>query len=459
MKIYNTMSGKKEELIPQRDKEINMYVCGPTVYNYIHIGNAMPLIIFDTFRRYLKYKGYKVKYVQNITDVDDKIINRMKDENKSYNEVVDFYIKAFKEDAKNLGVEDPDVEPRVSQEIDEIIKFVQDLIDKGYAYVVNGDVYYDISKFKDYGKLSKKNIEDLIEDHRVSSINEKRNPGDFALWKKMKPGEPYWESPWGKGRPGWHIECSTMSNKYLGKTLDIHAGGIDLVFPHHENEIAQSEARNGVTFSRYWMHNAHINMNGEKMSKSLGNIKLVKEVLKEFSGEVVRFFFLSKHYRSTIDYSYEALVASRSSLERIYNYLDKIEKKYDVSQEIKIDLLKNFLEKFEKALDDDFSTGRAIAVIFEAIKYSNEKDEPKVYVESYHLIKDIFGKILGLFNKKKDGGNKELENVMQVLLDVRTELRNRKIWDVADKIRDELNKIGIEIKDSKEGSSWRIRVK
>ncbi len=459
MKIYNTMSGKKEELIPLKDKQINMYVCGPTVYNYIHIGNAMPLIIFDTFRRYLKYKGYKVKYVQNITDVDDKIIKRMHEENKSYEEVTSFYINAFKQDARNLGVEDPDVEPRVSQEIDEIIKFVQDLIDKGYAYVTNGDVYYDISKFKNYGKLSKKKIEDLIGDHRVSSVNEKKNPGDFALWKAMKPGEPYWDSPWGKGRPGWHIECSTMSNKYLGSTLDIHAGGQDLIFPHHENEIAQSEARNGVEFSKYWMHNAHIKMNGEKMSKSLGNIRLVKDVLKEFSGEVVRYFFLSKHYRSTIDYSYEALTSSRASLERVYNYLDEVESKYGIGKEVKIEKLKDFLKKFEDALDDDFSTGRGIAVIFEVINYAKEKNDPEIFVESYYLIKNIFGKILGLFNRKKDNKNEDMDKIMQVLLDVRMELRQRKIWDLADKIRDNLNEIGIEIKDSKEGSSWRFKVK
>ncbi len=459
MKIYNTMSGKKEELIPLKDKQINMYVCGPTVYNYIHIGNAMPLIIFDTFRRYLKYKGYNVKYVQNITDVDDKIIKKMNEEGKSFDEITSFYIKAFKEDAKNLGVEDPDVEPRVSQEIDEIIIFIKDLIDKGYAYVVNGDVYFDISKFKEYGKLSKKKIEDLIGDHRVTSINDKRNPGDFALWKAMKPGEPYWDSPWGKGRPGWHIECSTMSNKYLGKTLDIHAGGQDLIFPHHENEIAQSEARNGTTFSKYWMHNAHINMNGEKMSKSLGNIKLVREVLKEFSGEVVRFFFLSKHYRSTIDYSYEALSAARSSLERIYNYLDGVESQYNVSREVRIATLQPFLDKFENALDDDFSTGRAIAVVFEVINYSKEKNDPDIFVESYYLVKNIFGKILGLFNRKQETKDSRFDEIMELIINVRKELRQRKIWDLADYVRKGLNDVGIEIKDTKDGTNWRFKVK
>jgi cysteinyl-tRNA synthetase len=456
------MTGKKEDFIPLHDKEVNMYVCGPTVYNYIHIGNARVFIVFDTIRRYLEYKGYKVNYVQNFTDIDDKLIKRAYEENTTVKILAEKYIEEYFKDADSLGIRRATVHPRATENINEIINFIKSLIEKGYAYVVNGDVYYNTIKFKDYGKLSHKNIEELLSGARIEINEEKKNPMDFALWKAEKPGEPSWESPWGKGRPGWHIECSAMAMKYLGKTIDIHAGGPDLIFPHHENEIAQSEAVNNVPFAKYWMHIGYLNINNEKMSKSKGNFFTVRDILNHYEPEVLRFFMLTAHYRNPINFSPELLEQAKSGFMRLSNAVDNLKYLFEVSKDREpvedersfMDKLKEYEKRFELSMDDDFNTADAIAVLFEMVKDINTNIDGNSSKELIRYTLDIFLKlssILGFFYKKPD----LIEDEIKALIDERENARKNKNWALADKIRDELKKQGIILEDTPNGVRWR----
>ncbi|MBQ4180754.1 MAG: cysteine--tRNA ligase [Firmicutes bacterium] len=458
MKIYNTMSRHKEELIPQNPKALTMYVCGPTVYNYIHIGNARPFVVFDTMRKYLEYRGQKVKYVQNFTDVDDKIINRAREEGITAMEVADKYIQAYYEDAKALNITRATVHPRVSETIPDIIAFVQGLIDKGMAYEVNGDVYYRTRKFPGYGKLSGQNIDYLEAGARIQVGDIKEDPLDFALWKAQKPGEPAWESPWGMGRPGWHIECSAMSKKYLGTTIDLHAGGEDLQFPHHENEIAQSEGLSGQTFSRYWMHNGFITVNNEKMSKSAGNFFLVRDILKEYDGEVLRFFLLSAQYRGPVNFSRELMEQAKAGLERMRNC--KASLKHMINTQTgamtedeakKLEALGVHKEHFIAFMDDDLNTADAISAIFELVKDINTAIAggcSREFAEkALALLTELTG-VLGLLIQEP---KVEVEPEIQALIDARQAARKEKNWAEADRIRDELAAKGIQLKDTPQG--------
>ena len=459
MKIYNTMSRHKEELIPQNPKVLTMYVCGPTVYNYIHIGNARPFVVFDTMRKYLEYRGQKVKYVQNFTDVDDKIINRAREEGITAMEVADKYIQAYYEDAKALNITRATVHPRVSETIPDIIAFVQGLIDKGMAYEVNGDVYYSTRKFPEYGKLSGQNIDDLEAGARIQVGDIKEDPLDFALWKARKSeDEIAWESPWGMGRPGWHIECSAMSKKYLGTTIDLHAGGEDLQFPHHENEIAQSEGLSGQTFSRYWMHNGFITVNNEKMSKSAGNFFLVRDILKEYDGEVLRFFLLSAQYRGPVNFSRELMEQAKAGLERMRNC--KASLKHMINTQTgtmtedeakKLEALGVHKEHFIAFMDDDLNTADAISAIFELVKDINTAIAggcSREFAEkALALLTELTG-VLGLLIQEP---KVEVEPEIQALIDARQAARKEKNWAEADRIRDELAAKGIQLKDTPQG--------
>ena len=459
MKIYNTMSRHKEELIPQNPKALTMYVCGPTVYNYIHIGNARPFVVFDTMRKYLEYRGQKVKYVQNFTDVDDKIINRAREEGITAMEVADKYIQAYYEDVKALNITRATVHPRVSETIPDIIAFVQGLIDKGMAYEVNGDVYYRTRKFPGYGKLSGQNIDDLEAGARIQVGDIKEDPLDFALWKARKSeDEIAWESPWGMGRPGWHIECSAMSKKYLGTTIDLHAGGEDLQFPHHENEIAQSEGLSGQTFSRYWMHNGFITVNNEKMSKSAGNFFLVRDILKEYDGEVLRFFLLSAQYRGPVNFSRELMEQAKAGLERMRNC--KASLKHMINTQTgamtedeakKLEALGVHKEHFIAFMDDDLNTADAISAIFELVKDINTAIAggcSREFAEkALALLTELTG-VLGLLIQEP---KVEVEPEIQALIDARQAARKEKNWAEADRIRDELAAKGIQLKDTPQG--------
>ncbi len=406
MKVYNTLTRTKEEFVPLEEGKVKMYVCGPTVYNYIHIGNARPFIIFDTLRRYLEYRGYDVTYVQNFTDVDDKIINRSHEEGISPEEVAAKYIKEYFVDCDGLGIKRATVHPQVTDNIQQIIEFIKELEDKGYAYAVNGDVYFDTNKFEGYGKLSGQKQEDLEAGARIEVNDQKRHPMDFVLWKAKKEGEPGWDSPWGEGRPGWHIECSVMSKRYLGETIDIHAGGQDLTFPHHENEIAQSEARSGKTFSKYWMHNGYININDEKMSKSKGNFFTVRDISKLYDLEIVRFFMLSAHYRNPVNFSDEMLNQAKAGLERLYNTKEKLE--FTLSNlvespltEKEVELVKeldDFRQKFIDAMDDDVNTADAVSVIFELAKLINSNVDENSSLEFAKKCLDEFNELTGVLN-------------------------------------------------------------
>lgn len=468
MKIYNTLTRQKEEFKAICKDEIHMYVCGPTVYNYIHVGNVRPLVVFDTFRRFMKHKGYKVKYVVNFTDVDDKIIDQSKKENRSIQEITDFYIQAFKEDAARLNLlESETIHPRATEYVEKMVDFIRELEEKCAAYAVDGDVFFDISKAKDYGKLSKKNIDELKSGARIDIDEKKKSPLDFALWKKQKESmEPAWESPWGMGRPGWHIECSVMSRSILGDTIDIHAGGADLQFPHHENEIAQSETHNGCTFANYWMHNGMITVDKEKMSKSRGNFFLAKDIAKIFDMEIVRLWLLSVHYRNPIDYSQEVLEQTKASLERLYNAkynwqdLLKETEERELSEEDKkaIVQLNNFVTTFDKHMEDDLNTADGISALFEMVRFGNGafngKSNRKVIGEALEKL-NIIGEALGILYKEKEGIE---DSEILALIEERTQARQAKNYARADEIRDLLKEKGIEIKDTSAGVKFtRVR--
>ncbi|MBY0758640.1 MULTISPECIES: cysteine--tRNA ligase [Sellimonas] len=466
MKLYNTMTRQKEEFVPLEEGKVKMYVCGPTVYNFIHIGNARPMIVFDTVRRYFEYKGYEVNFVSNFTDVDDKIIKKAMEEGVTADEIASRYIEECKKDMADMNVKPATVHPLATQEIPGMIAMIQELIDKGYAYEKNGTVYYRTRKFKDYGKLSHKNLDDLQSGGRellVSGQDEKEDSLDFVLWKPKKDGEPYWQSPWSNGRPGWHIECSEMSRKYLGEQIDIHAGGEDLVFPHHENEIAQSEACNGVEFARYWLHNGFLNIDNKKMSKSLGNFRTVREIGKQYDLQVLRFFMLSAHYRSPLNFSADLMEASKNGLERIVNavdnlkYLRSLAKTEEMSDEEKAQAEKTeeYVKAFEEAMDDDFNTADAVTAIFELVKYANTTAGEESSAAYLNVLFDQIVKlsdVLGLIVDKKE---EMLDDDIEALIEERQQARKEKNFKRADEIRDELLAKGIILKDTREGVQWK----
>lgn len=463
MKLYNTLTRTKEEFVPIEEGKVKMYVCGPTVYNFFHIGNARPFIIFDTFRRYLEYRGYDVKYIQNFTDVDDKIIKRGNEEGITPEQVADKYIDEYFKDADGLGIKRATVHPRVTDNINEIIEFIKELEEKGYAYAVNGEVYFDTQKFEGYGKLSKQNQEDLEAGARIEVNSQKRHPMDFVLWKPRKEGEPGWESPWSVGRPGWHIECSVMSKRYLGDTIDIHAGGQDLAFPHHENEIAQSEARSGKTFSNYWIHNGYININNEKMSKSKGNFFTVRDIADKYDLEVVRFFMLSAHYRNPVNFSDEMLSQSRAGLERLYNTKEKLEftlsnlKVTDIKEDEKglSEELNLFREKFIAAMDDDINTADAISVIFELARFinTNVNEESSIEFAKKCLAEfEELTNVLNIVNKKQE---EVLDADIEKLIQDRVDAKKNKDFALADEIRNKLLEMGIVLEDTRQGTKWK----
>ena len=470
MKVYNTLTRKKEEFVPLEDNKVKMYVCGPTVYNLIHIGNARPMICFDTVRRYLEYKGYDVNYVSNFTDVDDKIIKKANEEGVSAEEISTRYIAECKKDMAGMNIKPATTHPLATQEIPGMIDMIQTLIDKGYAYEKNGTVYYRTRKFEGYGKLSKKNIDELEAGHRddahqlkVSGEDEKEDPLDFVLWKPKKEGEPYWESPWSQGRPGWHIECSVMSKKYLADEIDIHAGGEDLIFPHHENEIAQSEAANGVPFSKYWMHNAFLNLDNKKMSKSLGNFFTVREISEEYDLQVLRFFMLNAHYRNPINFSRELMESAKNSLDRIITSVDNLKhliangRQGDMTEEEKelLDKTKEFYDKFDAAMDDDFNTADAISAVFELVKYVNSNsssDNTTAYLTALKEKITTLTDVLGLIVDKKE---EMLDSEIDELIARRQQARKDKNFALADQIRDELLSKGIILEDTREGVRWK----
>jgi len=466
MRIYNTLTKKKEEFIPLEEGKVKMYVCGPTVYNFIHIGNARPMIVFDTVRRYMEYKGYEVNYVSNFTDVDDKIIAKAVEEGVSAEEISSRYIKECKKDMADMNIKPATTHPLATQEIDGMIDMIQTLMDKGFAYEVNGTVYFRVKNFKEYGKLSHKNLEDLQSGFRslqVSGENQKEDPLDFVLWKPKKEGEPFWVSPWSEGRPGWHIECSVMSKKYLGEEIDIHAGGEDLVFPHHENEIAQSECCNGKQFARYWMHNAFLNIDNRKMSKSLGNFFTVREIGEKYDLQVLRFFMLNAHYRSPLNFSAELMEASKNSLERIITCVEQLKHLLETAEKTEMTAEEKALEaevleyvkKYENSMEDDFNTADAIAAIFELVKFANTKaNENSTAAFVQYLFDTIvhLSDVLGLIvNKEAEILDEEIEK----LIEERQMARKEKNFKRADEIRDELAAMGIILKDTREGVQWK----
>lgn len=469
IKIYNTLTRKLEEFKPVKEGEVSMYVCGPTVYNYIHIGNARPAIFFDTVRRYFEFRGYKVTYVSNFTDVDDKIIKRANEEGISCEEVAAKYIKAYFEDTAKVNLkEEGMIRPKATEHIGGMIKLIKSLIEKGHAYESQGDVYFDVESYKDeYLGLSHQNLEDLRSGARIEISEIKKSPLDFALWKKAKEGEPSWNSPWGQGRPGWHIECSAMSHKYLGDTFDIHGGGQDLIFPHHENEIAQSKCGCGGDYARYWMHNGYINVNGEKMSKSLGNFFLLRDVLEHYDGRVVRLFVLSSHYRKPIDFSDAELTQAKTSLERIENALMRgkeavVDVKADGSSCMELKgQLAVAKEKFIAAMDEDFNTSMGLGAIFELVKELNKAVDTPINAEGAEVVKETVEYIINVMEEAL-GVKLKLETVVgnmtseliEFILELRREARNEKNWAMSDKIRDRLAEMGIKIKDGKDKTTW-----
>ncbi len=476
LRIYNTLSGKKEVFEPVEPGRVRMYVCGPTVYDSCHIGHARSVVTFDVIVRYLKAKSFDVTYVRNFTDIDDKIINRANQSGVGYKELAEKYIKEFHEDMNSLNVNMPDEEPKATEHIEQIIKVIEKLIDNNFAYRINGDVYYSVEKFENYGKLSGRRLEDMEAGARVDIDKRKRSPFDFALWKSAKPQEPVWESPWGKGRPGWHIECSAMSAEYLGETFDIHGGGKDLIFPHHENEIAQSEGAFGKPFVRYWVHNGFVNINQEKMSKSLGNFLMIKDVIKSYHPEAVRLFLLSKHYRSPVDFTDKALDEASAGLDRIYALLERVDKKTGFVPEIK-DESGYYLKQFCEAMDDDFNTAAGIGILFDAVHNINRlldenkdslspKVKSKIELDRMDIIK--MGGILGIINEspkiyfdKKRSRGLEKRSIDPALIEKmikdRTDARKAKDWSMADQIRKELAEMNIIIEDRADGTVWKVK--
>lgn len=466
MKLYNTLTKKKEEFVPIEEGKVKMYVCGPTVYNFIHIGNARPMIVFDTARRYMEYKGYDVQFVSNFTDVDDKIIKKAIEEGVPAEEISERYIKECKKDMADMNVREATVHPQATQEIDGMIEMIQTLMDKGYAYAVDGTVYFRTRKFNEYGKLSHKNLDDLQGGNRsllVSGEDQKEDSLDFVLWKPKKEGEPYWVSPWGDGRPGWHIECSVMSKKYLGEEIDIHAGGEDLIFPHHENEIAQSECCNGKIFARYWLHNGFLNIDNRKMSKSLGNFFTVREIGEQYDLQVLRFFMLSAHYRSPINFSQEIMESSKNALERIITAVANLKHLTEAAAETVLteeeakllEEMKQYREKFEAAMDDDLNTADAVSAIFELVKFANTnagEASSKAFAEKIREEIICLSDILGLIvEKEEENLDAEIEN----LIAERQAARKARNFKRADEIRDQLLAQGIILEDTREGVKWK----
>ncbi len=478
IRVYNTLKNSKEDFVPVEAGKVKMYVCGPTTYNYIHLGNARPLVAFDVIRRYFAYRGYAVTYVQNFTDVDDKIINRAKEEKLSPQDLAEKYIKAYFEDAARLGIQKADVHPRVTEHMDDIIGMVQRLIDHGLAYEVDGDVYFEVRKFADYGKLSGRSLDELQAGARIAVGEQKRDPLDFALWKAAKPGEPAWDSPWAQGRPGWHIECSAMSAKYLGKTFDIHGGGADLIFPHHENEIAQSEGANCCESAHYWLHNGFITTNCEKMSKSLCNFRLLREILDEFPGPVVRFYLMSTHYRSPLDFDGEKLLAAEKSLSRIHNTYRTVEAKIaalskeggidDGKKAVLIKICDEGKAKVIDAMDDDFNTSLALAAVFDVCKEVNTMVNDREFggdaatvaglkaVLAFFAEMDLIFDVIVPKEEEADANGDALANgLLAMVMTLRTNAREHKDWATADFIRDELKKLNIVIEDTPQGPRWK----
>ena len=463
MKIFNTLSRNKEELIPLTPGEYKIYACGPTVYNFIHIGNARPLCVFDVMRRYLEYRGNKVNFVQNFTDIDDKIIRRANEEGVTFKDISEKYIEEFWVDAKGMNIREATVHPKATENIDEIIDIVSSLIEKGYAYEANGDVYFSTKKFNEYGKLSHQPLEDLEAGARINVGEVKREPMDFALWKSAKPGEPYWESPWGHGRPGWHIECSAMVRNYLGETIDIHCGGQDLIFPHHENEIAQSECCNGAPFAKYWMHNGFITVDKVKMSKSLGNFFTVRDVANQYGYEPIRYLMISCQYRSPINYSFDAIEQCKASLERLYtcrNNMDfALHNAVDAAGEKDAEIIAAIdakKDKFIEAMEDDLNTGEALGAIFELVKEINlnvnDGVQSKALVEYAIKVFDELMNVLGLLYNRN--AEKSLDDEIEALIQARNDARKAKNWAEADRIRDELKAQGIVLEDTPQGVKW-----
>lgn len=476
-RLFNTLSRKTEKFEPIEENIVGCYVCGLTVYDYAHIGNARPLIVFDVLRRYLmKLKGYRVCYVTNITDVDDKIIDKAASEGIEPQEVARKYTEAYFEDLEKLGVLPADFQPKATEQIPQMVEFVSDLIDRGYAYQLDGDVYFRVRKFADYGKLSGKSIDELESGARVDVDERKEDPLDFALWKKAKPGEPAWESPWGEGRPGWHIECSVMASSILGETIDIHCGGADLIFPHHENEIAQSEARTGRPFVRYWLHNELLQFEGEKMSKSLGNFEYARDVVERYGTEAVRYFYLSKHYRTPANFTYQAMEDSKRAVERVYHLLEEID--YELERrdghdlELKderltgagrryLELLDETRQAYVQHMDDDLNTSGALGEIFELVRHANqfrkevEPSDLPLLKATAELIREL-GEPLGLFQASpwREGQGELQQELIEVLVDVRKQLRAQKEFRLADEIRERLRNLGIELKDKGDETHW-----
>lgn len=465
IKIFNTLTRKKEKFVPLEEGKVKMYVCGPTVYNYIHIGNARPAIVFDMVRRYLEYSGYRVNYVSNFTDVDDKLINAAKQLGEDVPTIADRFIAAYFEDVGALGVKCADAHPRVTETMTEIIDFVSVLIEKGYAYEINGDVYFSTRKYDGYGKLSQQSIDDLQSGERIEVGQQKLDPLDFALWKSAKPGEISWDSPWGKGRPGWHIECSAMVKKYLGDTIDIHAGGQDLSFPHHENEIAQSEAMTGKNMANYWMHNGYINIDNEKMSKSLGNFILVHDIIKKYDPEIIRFFMLMAHYRSPINFNDELLNSAKTGLERLKTSFENVKHRLEETANLGenevewLDKIEAIKERFLQEMDDDFNSANAIATLFDLAKLAN------VYLREDHTLKHVLIRFIEVFNELTavlgltlSNKNELLDAEIEALIVARNDARRAKDFSLADKIRDELKEKNIILEDTPQGVRWK-RVK
>ncbi len=463
MRIYNTMSRQKEELVPMTPGELKIYACGPTVYNYIHIGNARPICVFDVLRRYLEYRGMKVTYVQNFTDIDDKIINKANEENSDYLTVSRRYMEEYKKDAAGLNVRPATIHPLATENIDEIIAIISKLEEKGFAYAVNGDVYFRTNKFSEYGKLSHQPLEELQAGARISVGDVKEDPMDFAVWKAAKPGEPYWESPWGHGRPGWHIECSAMVRRYLGETIDLHCGGQDLIFPHHENEIAQSECCNGVPFARYWMHNGYINVDNKKMSKSLGNFFTVRDVAEKYGYEPIRYLMVSSHYRMPINYSVDIIEQCKASLERLYNCRDNLrfllenaaEGQREGEEEV-FARMTQYRDQFIAAMDDDLNTADGLAALFGLSREINSSVNGDSSKELCQKALDLYmelANVLGLLYVEKDNS---LDAEIEALIEKRTQARKNRDWATADAIRDELKARHVVLEDTPQGVKWHI---